>query len=126
MGSNKQRHNNQVIVSQQTQFSGPIPHPDVLREYDKIIPGAAERIVAMAEREQEHRHAIETKANNASWSIAKWGQIIAFILVLLLLCAGVFFALQGFEVLSITIFSVTIISIASIFALRVVPSRPQP
>jgi len=35
---------------------GPLPSPRQLHDYDKCLPGAAERIVAMAEREQAHRH----------------------------------------------------------------------
>ena len=35
-----------------------------MREYNEIIPGAAERILAMAENEQLHRHKIETEEIN--------------------------------------------------------------
>lgn len=38
------------------QFSGPLPPPGVLANYDQVIPGAAERIFRMAESEQENRH----------------------------------------------------------------------
>jgi uncharacterized membrane protein len=37
------------------QFSGPIPHPNILESYNRILPGAAERILSMAEEEQKHR-----------------------------------------------------------------------
>lgn len=30
-------------------YSGPLPHPDMLREYAKIVPDAPERILKMAE-----------------------------------------------------------------------------
>jgi uncharacterized membrane protein len=36
--------------------SGPLPDPDTLFQYNEIAPGAADRIIAMAEREQRHRH----------------------------------------------------------------------
>jgi uncharacterized membrane protein len=39
-----------LVVSEK--FSGPIAHPKHLAEYERICPGAAERIIAMAEREQ--------------------------------------------------------------------------
>lgn len=46
-------------------FSGP---PAILREYDEISPGAADRIIAMAEKEQSHRHSWEKHALSAdSW-----------------------------------------------------------
>lgn len=28
-------------------FSGPLPQPDILKEYNSIVPGAAERIITM-------------------------------------------------------------------------------
>lgn len=42
-------------------FSGPMPPPALFREYDQILPGAAERIMAMAEKEQQHRHVVVGK-----------------------------------------------------------------
>ncbi|WP_423227783.1 DUF2335 domain-containing protein [Pseudomonas syringae] len=41
---------------QREQHKGPLPSPRQLNEYEKCLPGAAERIVAMAEKEQLHRH----------------------------------------------------------------------
>lgn len=35
-------------------FSGPIAHPRHLREYEAICPGAADRIISMAEKRNEH------------------------------------------------------------------------
>ena len=31
-------------------FDGPIPHPSILKGYNDVVPGAAERILAMAEK----------------------------------------------------------------------------
>lgn len=48
------------IVSRMTQmiysetFSGPIAHPRHLREYEQISPGAADRIITMAEKSNAH------------------------------------------------------------------------
>ena len=36
-------------------WSGPLPPPAALQRYDEVLPGAAERILAMAETEQQHR-----------------------------------------------------------------------
>lgn len=57
-------------ISAQMAFSGPIPPPEVLRNYDQILPGAAERIMAMAEKQSTHRHKLEenylaTEARNS-------------------------------------------------------------
>ena len=44
-----------VHQSQRSIFQGPLPHPEILAKYDSILPGAAERILVMAEKEQNHR-----------------------------------------------------------------------
>lgn len=44
-----------VSVSEE-RHSGPLPSPRQLREYEEIVPGGAERIFQMAERQQSHRH----------------------------------------------------------------------
>ena len=41
--------------------SGPLPDPDTLQRYDQLSPGAAERIIAMAESEIAHRQSMERK-----------------------------------------------------------------
>lgn len=38
------------------QFIGPIPPPRIVREYEEILPGSADRILSMSEREQAYRH----------------------------------------------------------------------
>ena len=39
--------------------TGPLPTPEELFHYQQLIPGSADRIIAMAEREQAHRMNIE-------------------------------------------------------------------
>lgn len=36
-------------------FEGPIPPPDMLAHYEEVLPGAAERIITLAERQQDDR-----------------------------------------------------------------------
>ena len=36
-------------------FSGPLPSPDDFREYEDVLPGAADRILGMAEFQLHHR-----------------------------------------------------------------------
>ena len=55
--NNLQKH--QVAIA--TQYTGPIPPPTALREYDAILPGAAERIMTLAEAEAKHRHTMDVE-----------------------------------------------------------------
>lgn len=49
--------------------SGPLPPPDVLAAYNNALPNGAERIVAMAERQQQHRMGLENRALH--WDIVR-------------------------------------------------------
>jgi uncharacterized membrane protein len=42
-------------------YAGPIPPPAMLKEYDSILPGLADRIMRMAEQEAEHRRNVEAQ-----------------------------------------------------------------
>lgn len=54
------------IMASRVSFSsfsaGPLPVSSEFAGYEQTLPGAAERILAMAEKEQSHRHEIELKA----------------------------------------------------------------
>ena len=41
------------------QFSGPLPPPDVLREYGDVISDLPDVLVEMARKEQNHRHEMD-------------------------------------------------------------------
>ncbi len=71
-----------------TSFSGPLPPPNILEGYEKIIPGAADRIITMAEKQSNHRQSLENiiiRSNTRNESIGMW---LAFILTIGLMCFG--------------------------------------
>jgi len=80
-----QQNEAQTIKAVYQQFSEPIPPPQILSAYEQVQAGFAERIVAMAEKEQSHRQGLETQALTASIPIQKRGQTFALLLSLLIL-----------------------------------------
>ena len=55
----------QFLVQQHTieeRHSGPLPRPDDFARYDEIVPGAADRILTMAENQQKMRGDADDKA----------------------------------------------------------------
>jgi len=79
---------------QHASFSGPIPPPTVLEGYDRIIPGAAERILVMAEADAKHQQEIELAALEAADREVRRGQIFGFTIGVLALVSSVI-ALHG-------------------------------
>lgn len=49
-----------LLVRQET-FSGPLPHPAILKAYEEIEPGSAKRIIDMAERAMSHNQEMEAE-----------------------------------------------------------------
>lgn len=61
-------------------FSGPLPHPAILGGYEQVCPGAAERILAMAEKEQAHTHALRSEHIRENSEATQRGQLFALII----------------------------------------------
>jgi len=96
-------------------FSGPLPPPAVLMGYEEIVPGAAERIIAMAEGEQKHRHKIETLVSRKTMALRGKGQIFAFLISLSVISAATFFGSIGEGKIALAMVSIDLVALASIF-----------
>ena len=77
------------------QWTGPYPPPGAMREYNEILPGAAERMLAMAERDLAARHEREADAQRAYTDTAKTGQAIAALLAFICVTASILFFAFG-------------------------------
>ncbi len=80
-------------VSKHT-FSGPIPPPSMLGEYDAVHDGLANRIVSMAESQQAHRQALEKESVVAAIKTESRGQNYA-LFVSMLIIAGSLYLIDG-------------------------------
>lgn len=69
-------------------FRGPLPPPHILRGYEEVVPGAAERILAMAEKQSHHRLSLEALVTTANVKAQVRGQWMAFVLATLVVGAG--------------------------------------
>ena len=64
----------------QGEFSGPIPPPSIIEGYERVLPGSADRIITMAEKQSEHRQKMEEKMISAESRDSLLGVIFAFLL----------------------------------------------
>lgn len=70
-------------------FSGPMPHPRHLREYEVVLPGTASRILKMTENMMDHNIASMQKAQRDDHRYRLLGMWLGFLaLILLVLFAG--------------------------------------
>ena len=69
-------------------FSGPIAHPRHLGEYEAVSPGAADRIISMAEAQQSHHMHMDYKVIEAEVADRKLGMLLgAGTFTVLIVCA---------------------------------------
>ena len=94
-----------IAASKTVHFSGPMPHPELLGQYELLCPGSADRIIRMAEQEAEHRRSAENKIieaqikdRNKQYSESRCGQLCALVITLAALGAGVYTASIGHEI----------------------------
>ena len=71
----------QVGQVTQTHFTGPLPHPDIFRQYGDIIPGAPERILQVFEEDSRHSRDIQIAALDAQKSDNRRVHWMAFCLI---------------------------------------------
>ena len=96
------RPEEQALVHQQFEISGPIPPPQILKGYGDVDPTFPQRILKMAEDEQSHRHDMERQTLDAQRDDlkrdrmeARLGQVFALIIGLAAIVGGVVASTMG-------------------------------
>lgn len=84
-----------VTTTIEQQFSGPLPHPQILAQYDKIIPGCANKIISAWEEQAKHRQDLERKVISADIRQSYLGLFLGFIIAIAAIGAGTFLAYIG-------------------------------
>lgn len=94
---------------------GPVPSPDVLEGYERIVPGSAKLIFDNFEAESTHRRKLESEASNRDSFRSVAGMIAGFVVALLLIAAAVYTIREGHPGPGATIIVGGLASAVSIF-----------
>lgn len=97
--------------------SGPLPSPKMLKEYDAVLPGGAERIFAMAEKEQSARLKYNHDALSGEISLDRRGQWMGFSIAIIILVMAAIFAWRGNTTFAGTLVAIDLIGLVSVFVL---------
>jgi uncharacterized membrane protein len=103
-----------LAVTTATAFSGPIPPPQLLSEYEQTLPGLADRLVAIAERESDHRRALQRRAIRLS----ELGLAAGFAIAMTALAGGIFLVHEGSQVEGMSSIILAIASLVLVFLTR--------
>ena len=108
-GSSPAKTQNPNSLSIQASYEGPLPQANDYGRYEQICPGAADRILAMAENEQisqhktlekqqEHLHKMQEIGLKGEISEIRVGQILAFSIAVITIFVGAYTAMNGAEI----------------------------
>lgn len=92
------------VDAQFERTTGPIPPPGMMRGYEDVLPGSADRILTMAEYAQRHRASYENR-----------GMLFAFIVALVLIGLSAYAISLGFAAASVGVIVASIASTAGTF-----------
>lgn len=98
-------------------FAGPLPSPDILIRYNQALPGAADRIISMAEHDSSHLQAMERVRLTAVYNERRLGQILGFCIAFLGLAASVYLGSSGHEITASVIGGTTLVGLVSVFVI---------
>ena len=104
------------LSSHSISYSGPLPTSSEFEGYERALPGAADRILAMCEKQVDHRHKNENEKLDRSIKLEGRGQIFAFILSILSIGVIVVSIIFSQPVFSIAATLIIITGIASLFS----------
>ncbi|MDD9806041.1 MAG: DUF2335 domain-containing protein [Gammaproteobacteria bacterium] len=94
-------------------FSGPVPPPNLLEAYQRINRKFADKIMAMAEKEQNHRHAMEDRTLQSITSFEKLGQLCTLLISGAIITIGALIALMADAVAGSIVVAVPLASLAA-------------
>lgn len=105
----------QRTESQYLSYCGPVPHPVILRQYEDLVPGSAARMIAQADRQTDHRIAIERTVIQSDTERSRLGLKYGFWLSLLSIGGGCVLVGLGHDGAGATIATAAVASLASVF-----------
>lgn len=106
-----------VLAAFAHQYSGPLPSPLTLKEFEETLPGAAERIFAEWEAETRHRHETERKILQADVRAEARGQWLGFVLALIFLGAAVYLIEAGHGATGVAVVVGELVALVTVFIL---------
>jgi hypothetical protein len=113
--TSKENADKTAIALEHAHFSGPIPPPAILEKYNQLIPGAAERILVMAEKDAAHVQEMNKLIIEVSSKESKRGQLFGLFVALAAMSMTALALLLGHETAASIIGGSTVVGLVSVF-----------
>lgn len=80
-----------TLRTQSLQYRGPVPPPEWMEHYERIVPGSAKQMMDDVHDQSAHRRQIEREESQTEITLAKRGQLFGFTTA----CAGFVVVMTG-------------------------------
>jgi uncharacterized membrane protein len=102
-----------------------MPPPEMLREYDEVLPGLANRIVTLAENQSNHRIGLERRVTTSNIWRAHLGQVFAFVIAIAGIVSGTYLIMNNKSAEGIAAILTPIAGVAGVFIWRTRKQREE-
>lgn len=103
------------VMVARSMFSGPMPPPELVREYEQILPGAAQYFFAALERQSLHRQQLEQNVISANISNERTGMWLAFALAVIAMVSGTLLIHENRDPQGLSLIVGTMVSLCAVF-----------
>ena len=115
----------ELLVRVSEKFTGPIPPPSIMKQYEEILPGSADRILKMAENQSEHRQSLEKQRLSFSNRAVRRGQIFGLVIGIVAIVTGGYTALNGAPIPGGFIGTTGVVGLVAVFVIGSNRKPPQ-
>lgn len=95
-----------------------LPGPDAFERYEKVLPGAADRILKMMEHQADHRMAMETSLVESAVRTERLGQLSGLAVVALAFVVSALLIVNGHPVSGTILGVADLVGLVAVFASR--------
>ena len=99
----------------QEEYAGPLAHPRIVAGYEQFLPGSADRILTMAESQQQHRMHQEDRGQQAAIERDKRAMNRGFALAFVLMLVSALAIYVGSDLVGFGIVTTSVVSLAGVF-----------
>lgn len=83
-----------VDISVAEMYTGPVPNPAMLREFDDVVPGSAKSLLDESIAMMAHARSVDEKRVRLVVWTQMWSQIVRWAIVLILVALGAYLLLN--------------------------------
>lgn len=114
-----------MTKKQELHYSGPLPPAEQLAQYEQISPGAADRLIGLVEKQQNHRHELELSVVRANARNSLLGVISGLIIAVVTVVCSCYAIISGYGATGIIGSIVPLASLVGVFVYGKIENRKE-